>query len=46
MHVVLFENDENFVLFKNIKFYRKMFNKHEIRVWKTFELKLYQLFLE
>ena len=28
------------------KFYRKMFNKHEIRDWKTIELKLYELFLK
>ena len=26
------------------KFYRKMFNKNEIRDRKTFELKLYELF--
>ena len=28
------------------KIYRKMFNKHEIRDWTTFELKLYELFLK
>ena len=28
------------------KFYRKMFNKHEIRDWKTFELNLYELILK
>ena len=45
-YIVLFKNDDIFKKFNMQKFYRKMFNKNEIRDRKTFELKLYELFLK